>query len=183
MDDPIRPFRIDIPQEDLDDLRDRLARTRWPDELPGAGADYGVPLAYISELADRWLNDYDWRAWEARLNAFPQFTTTIDGQNIHFLHVRSPEPDAFPLDPDARLAGLDRRVHRRDRPLSDPRAHGGDATDAFDLVVPSLPGLWLLRSDPRGGLDQRPHRPSMGGADATAWATSVTEPSAMTPAR
>src|ERR1700730_12957113 len=93
----IRPFRIDIPEADLDDLRDRLARTRWPDELPGAGWDYGIPLAYMKELVDYWRTTYDWREQESRLNEVPQFTTSIDGQNLHFLHVRSAEPNALPL--------------------------------------------------------------------------------------
>jgi hypothetical protein len=93
----IRPFRIDIPQADLDDLHDRLARTRWPSEIPGVGWDRGVPADYLRELADHWCTSYDWREWEASLNEFPQFTTEIDGQNIHFLHVRSPEPEALPL--------------------------------------------------------------------------------------
>src|SRR4029079_14592904 len=84
----IKPFAIDIPQADLDDLRDRLARTRWPDELPGGGWSRGVPLGYLKELADYWRTSYDWRNHEARLNQFPQFTTEIDGANIHFLHVR-----------------------------------------------------------------------------------------------
>src|SRR5690348_2841928 len=94
-DTAIRPYRIDIPQSDLDDLHDRLARTRWTDPAPGDG--YGVDLGYVRRLAEHWRTGYDWRAWEARLNAYPQFVTEIDGQNIHFLHVRSPEPDAFPL--------------------------------------------------------------------------------------
>jgi len=93
----IRPFRIDIPQADLDDLRERLHRTRWPDELPGLGWTRGVPLDYLKQLAAYWADGYDWRKQEARLNEFPQFTTTIDAANIHFLHVRSPEPDALPL--------------------------------------------------------------------------------------
>ena len=136
----IRPFRIDIPQEDLDDLQARLDRTRWPDELPGVGWDYGVPLGYVKELAEYWRTGYDWREWEARLNAYPQFTTTIDGQNVHFLHVRSPEPDALPVIlthgwPGSIVEYLD--VIDR---LSDPRAHGGDPSDAFHLVIPSLPG-------------------------------------------
>jgi hypothetical protein len=99
----IRPFRIDIPQADLDDLRDRLARTRWANELPldfGApqtgpvppGWEYGVPVGYVKNLVDHWQHRYDWRSWEARLNGYPQFTTIIDGQTIHFLHARSPEP-------------------------------------------------------------------------------------------
>src|SRR4051794_40611080 len=93
----VEPFTIAIPPAALDDLRARLARTRWPAELPGLGWSRGVPLAYLQELAAYWGQEYDWRAHEARLNAFPQFTTKIDGQRIHFLHVRSPEPDALPL--------------------------------------------------------------------------------------
>ena len=93
----IRPFRVEVPDEALDDLRDRLGRTRWPSELPGAGWSRGVPLGYLKELAEYWRDGYDWRAQEARLNQLPQFTTEIDGQPIHFLHVRSPEPDALPL--------------------------------------------------------------------------------------
>jgi len=96
-DTAIRPFRIDIPQADLDDLHERLARTRWPDELPGVGWTRGVPLGYLRELVGYWADGYDWRKHETRLNEFPQFTTTIDGANVHFLHVRSPEPDALPL--------------------------------------------------------------------------------------
>src|SRR5689334_20957894 len=93
----IQPFRIEIPQLDLDDLSQRLANTRWPDELPDAGWEYGVPLDYVRKLTSRWRSTYDWRAWETKFNAYPQFTTAIDGQNIHFLHVRSPEPHALPL--------------------------------------------------------------------------------------
>src|SRR6266536_2108915 len=93
----IQLFTITIPQADLDDLRDRLARTRWPDELSGVGWSRGVPLDYLKELAEYWRTTYDWRTHEARLNEYPQFTTEIDGQTIHFLHVRSPEPDALPL--------------------------------------------------------------------------------------
>ena len=94
----ILPFRIDVPQADLDDLRDRLARTRWPDQLPGVGWDYGIPLEYVRELASYWRDDYDWRVHEARLNGFDQFVTTIDGARVHFLHVRSASPDALPLN-------------------------------------------------------------------------------------
>jgi hypothetical protein len=93
----INPFRIDIPQADLDDLRDRLARTRWPDEPLGTGWSYGVPSSYAKEPAEYWRTAYDWRKQEAALNQYPQFTTEIDGQTIHFLHVRSPESDALPL--------------------------------------------------------------------------------------
>ena len=132
MENDIRPFRIDIAQEDLDDLRDRLARTRWPDEVTGAGSDYGVSLEYVRGLADRWLDGYDWRAWEARLNRFPQFTTTIDGQNSHFLHVRSPEPEALTVIVTHGWPGSIVEFIDVIEPLSDPQAHGAEATDAFD---------------------------------------------------
>ena len=136
----IRPFHIDVPQADLDDLRDRLARTRWPDELPGVGWSRGVPLGYLRELAEHWRTAYDWREHEARLNGFPQFTTTIDGANVHFLHVRSPEPDALPLILTHGWPGSVVEFLDVIGPLSDPRAHGGDPADAFHLVIPSIPG-------------------------------------------
>jgi microsomal epoxide hydrolase len=90
----MEPFRIDIPQADVDDLRRRLAATRWPAELPGVGWERGVPLPYLQELADYWATTFDWREAEARLNRLPQFRTEIDGASIHYVHVRSPEPDA-----------------------------------------------------------------------------------------
>jgi microsomal epoxide hydrolase len=136
----IRPFRIDIPQADVDDLRDRLARTRWPDQLPGVGWDYGIPLDYVQELAEYWRTGYDWRAHERQLNEFPQFTTAIDGQNVHFLHVRSPEPDALPLIITHGWPGSVAEFMNVIGPLTDPRAHDGDPADAFHLVVPSIPG-------------------------------------------
>ena len=139
-DSGIQPFRIDIPQADLDDLRDRLARTRWPDQLPGVGWDYGIPLEYVKELAEYWRTSYDWRVHEKRLNAFPQFTTTIDGQNIHFLHVRSAEPDGLPLIITHGWPGSIVEFMNVIGPLTDPAGHGGDPDDAFHLVVPSIPG-------------------------------------------
>jgi epoxide hydrolase len=151
-DDQIRPFRIAVPQADLDDLAERLARTRWANELPldsgGApsgpvppGWEYGVPVGYVHELVEHWQHKYDWRAWEARLNQHPQYLTEIDGQPIHFLHVRSPEPEALPLIlshgwPNSFLEYLELVG-----PLTDPRGHGGEAADAFDVVVPDLPGF------------------------------------------
>jgi pimeloyl-ACP methyl ester carboxylesterase len=137
----IDPFRIDVPQADLDDLHDRLARTRWPDELPGAGWAYGVPVGYLQGLAEYWRTSFDWRASEARLNGFAQFTTTIDGQNIHFLHVRSPEPDALPLILTHGWPGSIAEFMEVIGPLTDPGAHGGDPADAFHVVAPSLPGF------------------------------------------
>ena len=136
----VTPFRVEIPQRDLDDLQQRLARTRWPQAAPGAGWSRGVPRDYLEALVAYWRAGYDWRAQEAQLNAVPQFTTAIDGQTVHFLHVRSPEPDALPLVlthgwPSSPVEFLDVIG-----PLSDPRAHGGDPADAFHLVIPSLPG-------------------------------------------
>ena len=139
----IKPFKIDIPQIDLDDLHERLARTRWPDELPGVGWSRGVPLGYLKELADNWRTRYDWRKHEARLNQFPQFTTEIDGANIHFLHVRSPERDALPLILTHGWPGSIVEFLDVIGPLSDPRSHGGNPADAFDLVIPSVPGFGL----------------------------------------
>ena len=136
----IRPYRISVPQADLDDLRERLARTRWARDLPGAGWERGVPAGYLRELADYWAEDYDWRAHEAALNAYPQFITTIDGASVQFLHLRSAQPDATPLLllhgwPGSIVEFLDMIG-----PLTDPAAHGGDPADAFHLVIPSLPG-------------------------------------------
>jgi epoxide hydrolase len=139
-DTSIRPFRIDVLEADLDDLRDRLARTRWPDELPGVGWSRGVPLGYLKDLAGYWRDGYDWRGHEARLNQLPQFTTVVDGQPIHFLHVRSPEPDALPLIVTHGYPGSVVEFLDLVGPLTDPRANGGDPADAFHLVAPSLPG-------------------------------------------
>jgi epoxide hydrolase len=136
----IKRFLIDIPESDLDDLAARLAATRWPDELPGAGTDYGMPLGVVQRLAERWRTGYDWRAHEARLNQIPQYTTTIDGQDIHFLHVRSEEPAAVPLLLLHGWPGSVLEFAGMIGPLTDPRAHGGDPSRAFHVVVPSLPG-------------------------------------------
>ncbi|HET9006992.1 MAG TPA: epoxide hydrolase [Actinomycetes bacterium] len=142
-DTTIRPFRIDVPQADLDDLRDRLRRTRWPDELPGVGWSRGVPLAYLKELAGYWADGYDWRKQEACLNEHEQFVATIDGANVHFLHVRSPEPHALPLLLTHGWPGSIVEFLNVIGPLTDPRGHGGDPADAFHLVIPSIPGYGL----------------------------------------
>jgi epoxide hydrolase len=140
-DESIRPFRIDIPQNDLDDLQNRLARTRWPRELPGGGWGRGVPVEYLKGLADYWRDGFDWRAQEARLNTFPQFTTEIHGQTIHFLHVRSLEQGPLPLIMTHGWPGSIAEFMQIVGPLTDPAAHGGDPADAFHLVAPSLPGF------------------------------------------
>ena len=138
----IRPFRIDVPQTALDDLGERLARTRWADELPGDDPwARGVPTSYLRDLADHWATSYDWRKHEARLNELPQFVTTIDGQDIHFLHVRSSEDGALPLLLTHGWPGSFAEFLDVIAPLTDPVAHGGDAADAFHLVIPSVPGF------------------------------------------
>ncbi len=137
----VTPYVVEIPEADLADLRARLENVRWPDELPESGWRYGVPRAYVRDLVRYWCDGYDWRAHEAKLNRHPQFTTTVDGQRIHFIHVRSPEADALPLIcthgwPMSVFEYVDLIG-----PLSDPRSHGADPGDAFDLVIPSVPGV------------------------------------------
>ncbi|MFK0216470.1 epoxide hydrolase family protein [Streptomyces sp. NPDC090298] len=136
----MHPFRIDIPQAQLDDLHRRLDATRWPDELPGVGWDRGVPVGYLKELAAYWRTSFDWRAAEAQLNAHPQFVEEIDGAQVHFLHVTSPEPDATPLLLTHGWPGSVAEFLDVIGPLTDPRAHGGDPSEAFHLVIPSIPG-------------------------------------------
>ena len=137
----IRPFRIEAAQAEIDDLRDRLARTRWPDELAGAGWDYGIPLSHVKELAIYWGGDYDWRRHEARLNEYPQFTTTIDGQKLHFLHVRARNANAVPLLLTHGWPGSFVEFMNVIGPLVDPGGYGGNPSDAFHVVVPSIPGF------------------------------------------
>lgn len=136
----IQPFTIAIQDADLDDLHRRIAHTRWPNQLPGIGWSRGVPLDYLKDLASYWQTSYDWRKHEARLNEIPQFVTQIDGQTIHFLHVRSPEPDALPLILTHGWPSSPVEFLKIIGPLTDPRAHGGDPSNAFHVVIPSLPG-------------------------------------------
>ena len=137
----IQPFTIAVPQTTLDDLQHRLAQTRWPDEAQGTGWSYGTNLGYLKELADYWQHTYDWRTQEAKLNQFAQFRATIDGQPIHFLHVRGKGPNPTPLLlihgwPDSFY-----RFHKIIPLLTDPESVGGNAEDSFDVIVPSLPGF------------------------------------------
>jgi epoxide hydrolase len=136
----MEPFRIEIPQAHIDDLRQRLANTRWPAELAGFGWERGVPLGYLKELAEYWRTSFDWRSVEAEFNQYPQFRTEIDGEDIHFFHVRSPEPDATPLLLTHGWPGGFTEFASVIGPLTDPVAHGGDPADAFHLVIPSIPG-------------------------------------------
>ena len=151
----IRPFTIDIPQSDLDDLRERLERTRWPDELPDVGWRYGVPLSYLKELAEYWRTSYDWRKHEALLNEHPQFMTTIDGTRVHFMHVRSPEDSALPVVMTHGWPGSIVEFLDVIGPLTDPASHGGAASDAFHLVMPSIPGYGVSGPTNDTGWDHR----------------------------
>ena len=137
----IQPFTINIPQATLEDLRERLARTRWPDEVEGAGWDYGTNVGYLKELVDYWQHTFDWRAQEAKLNQYAQFRADIDGVGIHFIHERGKGPDPTPLLllhgwPDSFY-----RYHKVIPRLSDPASYGGNPADSFDVIVPSLPGF------------------------------------------
>ena len=139
-DESVRPFRINIPDEALADLRRRIAATRWPDKETVADQSQGVQLATIQALARYWATDYDWRKCEAKLNALPQFITEIDGLDIHFIHVRSKHENALPLIVTHGWPGSIVEQLKIVDPLTNPTAHGGSASDAFDVVIPSMPG-------------------------------------------
>jgi hypothetical protein len=136
----IRPFRVAVPEEDLAELRRRIDATRWPERETVGDDSQGVPLATMQELARYWASDYDWRKCEARLNVLPQFLTEIDGLDIHFVHVRSKYEDALPLVVCHGWPGSPVEQLKLIGPLTDPTAHGASASDAFHLVIPSMPG-------------------------------------------
>src|SRR6185295_6977280 len=138
--DTIRAFKVKIPEKDLVDLRRRIAATRWPDKETVTDQSQGVQLARLQELVRYWGTDYDWRKAEARLNALPQFMTNIDGVEIHFIHVRSKNPNALPVLITHGWPGSVIEQLKVIGPLTDPTAYGGQAEDAFDVVIPSLPG-------------------------------------------
>src|SRR3954468_17964676 len=136
----IRPFHVDIPEEELAELRRRIEATRWPSKELVEDRSQGVQLAMLQELARYWANDYDWRRAEAKLNALPQFTTEIDGVEIHFIHVRSEHENALPLIMTHGWPGSGIELLETVGPPTDPTAHDGGGEDAFHLVLPSLPG-------------------------------------------
>jgi hypothetical protein len=153
MSDAIIPFKVEIGSAGIEDLRRRLAATRWPDRETTGDWSQGIPLAYMREVCTYWATQYDMRRIEApeRLPAVPH---RIDGLGIHFMHVRSPHAAGAAAGDDARLAGLGDRIPQRDRgPLTDPVAHGGEAKDAFHVVCPRIAGLRLLRQTARQGLE------------------------------
>jgi epoxide hydrolase len=184
MSDELTPFRIEIPESELTDLRERLRRTRWPEREAVDDWSQGVPLAYMRDLCEYWAEGYDWRTTETRLNELPQFRTAIDGLGIHLIHVRSPHEEAFPLVMTHGWPGSIVEFLKVIGPLTDPTAHGGDAADAFHVVCPALPGY---------GFSDKPARPGWGveriaaawivlmhrlgyeryGAQGSDWGTSV----------
>jgi epoxide hydrolase len=149
----IRPFRIEIPQAEVDDLKARLAGARWPATPPVDDWSRGVPVGYLKELAAYWADGYDWRAAEAALNEIPQFITELNGQRIHFFHQRSAEPDALPLILTHGWPGSPVEFQQMIGRLTDPVAYGGDAADAFHVVVPSLPGYGFSTPIGPGGFN------------------------------
>ncbi len=155
MSDAIERFRIDVPDAVLADLRERLARTRFPDQIEGAGWDYGTELSYLTELCRYWREDFDWRAQEAALNAFDHYRTRIDGQPLHFVHVRSKVDGALPLVLSHGWPGSVLEFYKVIDALTDPEAHGGSAADAFHVVCPSLPGYGFSGPTRERGWDVR----------------------------
>lgn len=163
MSQDIRPFRIQVSDAVLTDLRERLRNTRWPEAEPVSDWTQGAPLAWIQDICRYWAEDYDWRAREDRLNRFDQYITEIDGLDIHFMHVRSPHPQAMPLLITHGWPGSVVEFHKVIAPLTDPTAHGGNAADAFHVVCPSLPGF---------GFSGKPKTTGWGvDRIAQAWAT------------
>ncbi|MGD9934270.1 MAG: epoxide hydrolase family protein [Dehalococcoidia bacterium] len=147
----VRPYSIHVADEVLQDLKDRLSRTRWPDAIPGAGWDEGADLAYVKELCDYWREGYDWRAHEGHLNRWPQFRAEVDGVDFHFWHVKGKGPNPFPLLLVHGWPGSIFEFYHLIGRLTDPAAHGGDAADSFDVVIPALPGYgWGGKPKERG---------------------------------
>ena len=149
----VRPFQVDIPEEELTELRRRIDATRWPTKEPVSDRSQGVQLATMQALVRYWVGDYDWRRCEAKLNALPQFKTEIDGVDIHFIHVKSPHPNALPLIMTHGWPGSIVEMVDSVGPLTDPPAHGGRAEDAFDLVLPSVPGYGFSAEPTETGWD------------------------------
>ncbi|MCX5121886.1 epoxide hydrolase [Micromonospora sp. NBC_00362] len=149
----MRPYQIDVPPSDIDDLRRRIAATRWPDEIPDVGWSRGVPVGYLRELAEYWHSGYDWAATQRRLNEIPQFVTEIDGAQVHFLHVRSQVPGATPLLLTHGWPSTGFEFVDIIDALVDPAAHGGDAADAFHVVVPTIPGYGFSGPTRQAGWD------------------------------
>ena len=163
----IKPYRISVGDDVLDDLKSRLRKTRWPEAELVDDWSQGAPLKWIKDVCRYWAEEYDWREREARLNRFAQFTTEIDGLDIHFLHVRSPHPEAMPLIITHGWPGSIVEFHKVIEPLTDPTAHGGNAADAFHVVCPSLPGFGFSAKPTTTGWGVDRIASSLGGADGS----------------
>jgi pimeloyl-ACP methyl ester carboxylesterase len=163
----IRPFKVEIPEATLNDLRERLTRTRWPDEISESGWDYGSNLSYMKELIDYWQTGFDWRAQEEAINAFAHFRATVNGLNIHFIHERGKGSRSIPLIITHGWPGSFYEMLKLIPRLTDPASHGADPADAFDVIVPSLPGYGFSDHPIDRGMAERPV--------ADLWARLVTE--------
>ena len=157
----IRPFAIEVEEGVLEDLDTRLAQTRWPAASPARGWEYGVDLDYMKDLVAHWRSNYNWRAWEKKLNSFPQFKTEIDGLDLHFIHARSPHADATPLVLVHGWPGSVVEFHKIIGPLTEPEKHGGRVEDAFHVRGPLPARLRILGSAERTRMERQPH----GGSD------------------
>ena len=154
----VQPFTISIAQGMLDDLHERLARTRWPDEVEGAEWDYGTNLAYLKTLVDYWQHHFDWRAQEAKLNHFAQFRAQIEGFGVHFIHERGKGPNPLPMILTHGWPDSFYRMHKIIPRLSDPASFGSDPFDSFDVIVPSLPGYGFSDRPHQRGMTREQHR-------------------------
>ena len=148
----VQPYKIEIPDSVLDDLKSRLERTRWPDELPGTGWDYGSNLDYVQELVEYWRTKFDWHAQEKLINSFSHFKSEVDGLNIHFIHEKGKGPNPMPLVITHGWPGTFFEMYKVIPMLSDPASHGGDPADAFDVVAPSMPGYGFSDATDKRGL-------------------------------
>ena len=148
----VQPYKIEIPDSVLDDLKSRLERTRWPDELPGTGWDYGSNLDYVKELVEYWRTKFDWHAQEKLINSFSHFKSKVDGLNIHFIHEKGKGPNPMPLVITHGWPGTFFEMYKIIPMLSDPASHGGDPADAFDVVAPSMPGYGFSDATDKRGL-------------------------------
>ena len=163
----IQPFKVRVPEETLKDLEDRLTRTRWPDEIPGSGWDYGANLDYVKELVEYWRTKFDWRAQEQLINSFPNYRATVDGFGIHFIQERGKGPNPLPIVVTHGWPGSIFEMYKIIPLLSDPASHGGDPADSFDVIVPSAPGYGFSDRPAKTGMNL------MGIADL--WGKLMTE--------
>ena len=175
-DTAVRAFKVDVPQQEIDDLRRRISATRWPERETVTDDSQGVRLALMQDLARYWASDYDWRPCEARLNALPNYLTEIDGLDIHFIHVRSEHEDALPLIVTHGWPGSIIEQLKIIEPLTNPTAHGGSALGCLPPGDPVAAGTWILGEAEQHRVGSRPHRAGVGGADEAPGLLAVRRP-------